>query len=144
MLEFVVLQKLLFEVCQPDKIWMPHDKSVWLKFMHQTRIIYFSSTIIYISAASLMSLLPIITDKSLPLNIMYSSSISKRWVYYGYYFHQTITIIQTSTVLILDLMIISILWHATFEFNLLGIQMRCVFTINKLRASIMMYQNIFK
>lgn len=140
----VILQKLLFEIDQPDKIWMPHEKSVWLKFMHHTRAKYFSLTIIYITGASIFILSPMITDRFLPLNVVYSFPISNPWIYCAAYVHHIITIKQASVTIILDLMIISTMWHATFKFNLLGIQMRSVFTINKLRASIIMYQNIFK
>lgn len=141
----MVLQKLLCEIEQPDKIWMPYEKIVWLKFMHHTRMKYFSLAIIYIISACILILSPMISDRFLPLNVVYSFPISKSWIYCAAYLHHIFSIKQASVTIILDLMIISTMWHATFKFNLLGIQMRSMpFTINKLRASIIMYQNIFK
>lgn len=140
----MILQKLLCEIEQPDKIWVAYEKIVWLKFMHHTRVKYFSLAIIYIISAHILILSPMITDRFLPLNVVYSFPISNPWIYCALYVHQILSIKQASVTIILELMIISTMWHATFKFNLLGIQMRFIFTVNKLRASVIMYQNIFE
>lgn len=124
---------------------MPYEKTVWLKFMHHICMIYLSLALAFIIATSILIVSPMITDRFLPLNVAFP--ISKvSWIYYATYARHIFTIEFASMTIILDLMIISTMWHATFKFNLLGIQMRSpsILTINKLRASIIMYQNIFK
>lgn len=124
---------------------MPYEKIVWLKFMHHICVIYLSLALAFIIATSILIVTPMITDRFLPLNV--ALPVSKfSWIYYATYVRHIFTIEYASVTIILDLMIISTMWHATFKFNLLGIQMRSpsILTINKLRASIIMYQNIFK
>lgn len=114
------------------------------KFMRNIFVIYISLITIIIICLSLFALSPLITDRCLPLNVVYPFPISKFWLYCVAYVMNLFSIIQLSIVIVVDMITIAILWQAAFKFNLLGIQMRSVVTADKLRACIITYQNIFK
>ncbi|XP_011861011.1 PREDICTED: odorant receptor 46a, isoform B-like isoform X2 [Vollenhovia emeryi] len=112
------------------------------KFMRKTYAIYLSLATIYITGALLFLLLPVLTDSILPLNVVYPFSISKFWIYCVAYAMNTFSISQSSTTIVVDMIIITILWQAVFKFKLLGMPMRSMVTANKLRTCITTYQDI--
>lgn len=112
--------------------------------MHNIYVMYLSLITIYIIGLSLFALSPLITDRCLPLNVVYPFPLSKFWLYCVAYTMNLFSIIQLSIVIVVDTVTITILWQAAFKFNLLGTQMRSAITVGKLRACIITYQNIFK
>lgn len=140
----MVLQKLLFDIEECIKIWTPYEKTIRKKLMRNACAMYLSLAMTYIIGAWLFILSPVITDRILPLNVVYPFPISNFWVYCVAYTINVFSIIQSSTTILVDMIIIAILWQAIFKFNLLGMQMSSVLTVDKLRAYIITYQNIFK
>lgn len=138
------MQKLLVDIEQYVLLWTPYEKTMRQKFMHNIYAIYLSLIMIYIIGLLLFISLPLITDRHLPLNVVYPFPISKFWLYCAAYTMNLFSITQFSIIIIVDMIIIAVMWQAAFKFNLLGMQMRSVVTADKLRACITIYQNIFK
>lgn len=134
----------MLDIEQCVQIWTPYEKTMREKIMRNASAICFSLAMIYIIGAWLFSLLPVITDRVLPLNVMYPFPISKFWVYCMVYTMNVFSITQSSITVVVDIIITAILWQAVFKFNLLNMQMRSCVTADKLRACIITYQYIFK
>ncbi|XP_071634729.1 odorant receptor Or2-like [Temnothorax longispinosus] len=139
----MVLQKLLFDIEQCVRIWTPYEKTMREKFMRNTCAVYISLAMIYITGALIFVLTPVITGRSLPLNVVYPFPISEFWIYCVAYGMNLFSVSQCSITIVVDMVVIAVLWQAVFKFKLLGIQMRSVVTADKLRACIITYQNIF-
>lgn len=139
----MALQKLLFDIEECVKKWTPYEKTIRKKLMHNICAIYLSYSIAYIIGGWLFILYPLITDRILPLNVVYPFPISNFWVYCVAYTINVFSITQSSTVVVSDMIIIAILWQAVFKFKLLGMQIP-VLTAEELGAYIITYQNIFK
>jgi len=140
----LVSQKLLLEIEQPDKTWTPQEQDARGKFMRRLHnicsllaIITFINVVVYICS-------PLFTNRMFPFNAVYPYPIKKLWVYCLTYIHSAITVQKIHIVVLLDLMITVVMWHAAFKFYLLGTRIRSVNTTEKLRASMIEYQNIIR
>ncbi|EZA56761.1 hypothetical protein X777_02368 [Ooceraea biroi] len=136
------IQKLLFEIEQPHKIWTPREQAIRSKFIRRLYKICIPVWAISVADILLYISSPLITNRMFPLNNVYPFPISNIWVHCLTYVHSAIALQQAAIVVFIDLMITVIMWHAAFKFYLLGMQINLVDTAEKLRASIIEYQNI--
>ncbi|XP_011151854.2 uncharacterized protein LOC105190677 [Harpegnathos saltator] len=138
-------RKLLAELECADDERSPYEEILRREFMFYARVVYTCAVIIYFVCAITFALSPLVLSqrRQIPLNTIYPLSMSEMWAWCLVYTLNVFSIIQAFSVLQIDLMIITILWNATFKFSLVGIQMHSVFTVAKLRAAIDAHQKVF-
>ncbi|RLU27584.1 ObirOr5-X1 [Ooceraea biroi] len=136
------IQKLLFEIEQPHKTWTPREQIIKVKFIRRFYKFCILLWIITVIDLAIFVFSSLISNEMYPINVVYPFPISNNWVYYVTYVDIVIAMQETCVVMLVDLMVTLIMWHAAFQFYLLGMQIRFVDTAEKLRASITEYQNI--
>ncbi|EZA56763.1 hypothetical protein X777_02370, partial [Ooceraea biroi] len=130
------IQKLLFEIEQPHKTWTPREQIIKVKFIRRFYKFCILLWIITVIDLAIFVFSSLISNEMYPINVVYPFPISNNWVYYVTYVDIVIAMQETCVVMLVDLMVTLIMWHAAFQFYLLGMQIRFVDTAEKLRASI--------
>lgn len=112
--------------------------------MYYVRAVCISATIMHVIAVTSYTFSPLLTHRATPLHTWYPLPMTELWGRCVAYGLNVLCIFQSTATVNFDLMMLLLLWNAAFKFALLGMQMRSVFTADKLRMAIIAHQSALR
>lgn len=125
----------------------PTERIVRLKYLNRTKWVYYVLITIFIVGGLLFALIPLFASThATPVNTAYEYFTLSRETYWGLriiYALNVFHLVNAASVIFLDLLIISIIWHAACKFRRLGAKLRIV-DKEKMNAWIEEHQDAIK
>ncbi|XP_058798489.1 uncharacterized protein LOC131668390 [Phymastichus coffea] len=138
------LSILVQDVFKYMEICKNHERTKIQEYFVRFFIIYISLIVMYIIAALAFFCGAFILKKDFPIDASYPFSTDSALMSTIIYTHQTFSIVQNATLIMIDFLVITLFWYSGARINILGYRLQMIQNADQLNLCIQEHQEIIR